>query len=44
LRNLSGDDVVLNGVITVIPEPNTYALLAGFCALGFVMVRRRSMK
>jgi hypothetical protein len=44
LRNLSGDDVVLNGVITVIPEPNTYALLAGFCALGFVMVRRRSIK
>jgi hypothetical protein len=29
---------------TVIPEPNTYALLAGFCALGFVMVRRRSIK
>jgi hypothetical protein len=29
---------------TVIPEPNTYALLAGFCALGFVMVRRRFIK
>lgn len=29
---------------TVVPEPNTYALLVGFCALGFVMVRRRSMK
>jgi hypothetical protein len=30
--------------VSVVPEPNTYALLAGFCALGFVMVRRRSMK
>jgi hypothetical protein len=29
---------------TVVPEPNTYALLAGFCALGFVMVRRRTLK
>lgn len=26
---------------TVVPEPNTYALLSGFCALGFVMLRRR---
>jgi|GEM_PF-7060607 len=30
--------------ISVVPEPNTYALLAGMCALGFVMVRRRSAK
>ena len=30
--------------VSIIPEPNTYALLAGFCALGFVMVRRRSVK
>jgi hypothetical protein len=30
--------------VSVIPEPNTFALLAGFCALGFVMVRRRSIK
>ncbi len=27
---------------TVVPEPNTYALLSGFCALGFVMLRGRS--
>jgi hypothetical protein len=26
----------------VVPEPNTYALLAGTCALGFVMLRRQS--
>lgn len=26
---------------TVVPEPKTYALLAGITALGFVMVRRR---
>lgn len=26
---------------TVVPEPGTYALLAGSCALGFVMLRRR---
>lgn len=29
---------------TVVPEPGTYALLSGICALGFVMIRRRSMK
>jgi hypothetical protein len=28
--------------ITVVPEPGTFALLAGFAALGFVMLRRRS--
>lgn len=26
---------------TVVPEPGTYALLSGFCALGVVMLRRR---
>jgi len=28
--------------LTVVPEPGTYALLAGICALGYVMTRRRS--
>jgi hypothetical protein len=27
--------------VTAVPEPSTYALLAGFLALGLVMVRRR---
>jgi hypothetical protein len=26
---------------TAVPEPNTYALLSGCCALGFAMLRRR---
>jgi autotransporter-associated beta strand protein len=30
------------GDLTVIPEPGTFALLAGFFGLGYVMVRRRS--
>lgn len=29
---------------TVVPEPGTYALLSGFCALAFVMLRRRAVK
>lgn len=29
------------GGTVVVPEPSTYAALAGFCALGYVMVRRR---
>ena len=33
------DDVTAR--FTVVPEPDTYALLSGFCALGFVMLRRR---
>lgn len=30
--------------LTVVPEPNTYALLAGISALGVVMLRRRMVK
>ncbi|MBC2602786.1 PEP-CTERM sorting domain-containing protein [Puniceicoccus vermicola] len=30
--------------IAAVPEPGTYALLAGFCMLGFVMMRRRSYR
>ena len=33
----------LNGLgLTVIPEPSTYALLAGFAAFIFVAIRRRN--
>lgn len=35
---------IQNFNITVVPEPNTYALLAGVSALGFVMMRRRTAK
>ena len=35
----------LEGInLTIVPEPGTYALLSGFCALAFVMFRRRSVK
>ena len=33
------DNLAITG--TTVPEPSTYAILAGFAALGFVMVRRR---
>ncbi|MDQ8206530.1 hypothetical protein QEH52_03355 [Coraliomargarita sp. SDUM461003] len=50
----SGDSIILTGSeatseftleginITVVPEPGTFALLSGFSALTFVMLRRRS--
>jgi hypothetical protein len=28
--------------VSAVPEPSTFALLSGFCALSFVMLRRRS--
>ena len=37
--NASGDNLVLS--VTAIPEPGSYALLAGLSGLVFVMVRRR---
>ena len=30
-----------SGSVTAVPEPSTFAALAGLCALGAVMVRRR---
>lgn len=34
--------MTISGItVTAVPEPSTYALLAGFVALGLVMVRRR---
>jgi len=29
------------GTVSVVPEPSAFATLAGLCALGFVMLRRR---
>ena len=31
----------MSGVLTVVPEPSSFALLGGLLSLGFVMVRRR---
>lgn len=37
-----GDNVTANLTgLSQVPEPSTYAALAGLCALGYVMVRRR---
>jgi hypothetical protein len=35
------DDITFEYTTTAVPEPGTYALLAGCAALGFVMLRRR---
>lgn len=35
------DDVKLNGAVSAIPEPSSYALLAGCFGLTWVMLRRR---
>lgn len=35
------DNVTLNGAVSAIPEPGTFALLGGLFALGSVMLRRR---
>lgn len=41
IRNLSGSDLVINGTVSAIPEPSTYAALAGLLALGGVLWQRR---
>jgi hypothetical protein len=35
------DNVTLNGTISAVPEPSTYATLAGVALLGFAGSRRR---
>ncbi len=39
--SLRVDDVVLNGAVSTIPEPSTYALVVGALTLGLAVVRRR---
>jgi hypothetical protein len=38
---LTFDDIVVNGTVSAVPEPSTYASLAGLIALGLVASRRR---
>lgn len=40
-QSLSFDDIVVNGTVTAVPEPSTYAALAGASALVLVSLRRR---
>jgi hypothetical protein len=40
-QTMAGMDDITFSYTTVVPEPGTYALLAGCAALGFVMLRRR---
>jgi len=42
LRSLTGSDLVLNGTVSAVPEPSTYAAILGALTLaGVVMQRRR---
>lgn len=41
IRSLSGNDLVINGSVSAVPEPSTYAVLFGALTLAAVVVRRR---
>jgi hypothetical protein len=41
IRNLTGNDLVISGTVTAVPEPSTYAAILGGVALVGVMVTRR---
>ncbi|MDQ8209245.1 PEP-CTERM sorting domain-containing protein [Coraliomargarita sp. SDUM461003] len=40
-QNSSSHVLIAAAAVAAVPEPGSYALLAGFCMLGFVMMRRR---
>jgi hypothetical protein len=42
--SLEWDDIALNGTVSAVPEPSTFAIFAGLLALGWVMFRRRLKK
>lgn len=41
LRNLSGNDLEVFGTVSAVPEPSSFAALAGLAMLGFAASRRR---
>jgi len=40
-NNIFIDDIQITGTATVVPEPSSFALLAGCFGLTWVMLRRR---
>jgi len=44
VQGIAFDDIVVNGTVSVsaVPEPSTYALLAGCALLGFTLHKRRN--
>jgi len=37
------DNLAISGVFATVPEPSSYALLAGLFACTFMMIRRRAV-
>lgn len=44
IRNLTGNDLVISGTVSAIPEPSTYAAMLGVVALTGVMIHRRRLQ
>jgi hypothetical protein len=41
IRNLSGDDLVVTGLVTAIPEPSSLVLMGVFGLAAYGILRRR---